>query len=157
MNLCHEEPDAVVPHVRIRGGPGRATARGYPRPATFPALHRQPGPMLAHERLIVYQRSIEFLSFGLGLLDRVPRGFASASDQLRRAAMSIPLCVAEGVGKVSVADRRNYLAVARGSAMECGALMDVFAIIKACSEEERERGKRMLVEIVSMLSGMLRR
>src|SRR5271168_1855527 len=27
---CAEEPDAVVLHVRICGGPGRVTARGYP-------------------------------------------------------------------------------------------------------------------------------
>ena len=29
-NPCHEEPDAGVPHVRICGGPGRETSRGYP-------------------------------------------------------------------------------------------------------------------------------
>src|SRR4051794_29199262 len=28
--LCLEEPDAGNPHVRIRGGPGRATGRAYP-------------------------------------------------------------------------------------------------------------------------------
>jgi hypothetical protein len=28
--LCLEEPDARVVHVRIRGGPGKATTRGYP-------------------------------------------------------------------------------------------------------------------------------
>src|SRR5262249_59992409 len=28
--LCLEEPDAGNPHVRIRGGPGRATGRVYP-------------------------------------------------------------------------------------------------------------------------------
>src|SRR5271157_4157688 len=55
---CAEEPDAVVLHVRICGGPGRVTARGYPTPtvraaalraAARPAAHRQtvgrvPGP-----------------------------------------------------------------------------------------------------------------
>ena len=32
-NPCPDEPDAVVPHVRICGSPGRATSRGHP--ATF--------------------------------------------------------------------------------------------------------------------------
>ena len=27
---CSEEPDAGMPHVRICGGPGAATLRGYP-------------------------------------------------------------------------------------------------------------------------------
>jgi hypothetical protein len=31
-NVLTEEPDAVVPHVRIRGGPGAVNARGYPTP-----------------------------------------------------------------------------------------------------------------------------
>jgi hypothetical protein len=48
-NPCSEEPDAVVPHVRICGGPG-AVGRGYPTPtvraaslcsAARPAAHRQ--------------------------------------------------------------------------------------------------------------------
>jgi hypothetical protein len=29
-NACLEEPDAGNLHVRIRGGPGKATTRGYP-------------------------------------------------------------------------------------------------------------------------------
>jgi hypothetical protein len=31
---CLEEPDAGNPHVRIRGGPGKATTRGYPTSET---------------------------------------------------------------------------------------------------------------------------
>ena len=27
---CFERPDAGIPNVRIRGGPGKATTRGYP-------------------------------------------------------------------------------------------------------------------------------
>ena len=32
-NVLTEEPDAVIPHVRICGGPGAANARGYPTPS----------------------------------------------------------------------------------------------------------------------------
>ena len=34
-NPQHEEPDAVVPQVRICGGPGWATARVYPTPRSW--------------------------------------------------------------------------------------------------------------------------
>jgi len=52
--------------------------------------------MLDYERLDVYQRSIEFLALAFAVAERVPRGYASLADQLRRAAMSIPLNIAEG-------------------------------------------------------------
>jgi four helix bundle protein len=51
--------------------------------------------MLDYERLDVYQRSIEFLALAFAVAERVPRGYASLADQLRRAAMSIPLNIAE--------------------------------------------------------------
>ena len=55
--------------------------------------------MLDHERLDVYQRAIEFLAIAFAVADRVPRGYAALADQLRRAAMSIPLNIAEASGK----------------------------------------------------------
>jgi hypothetical protein len=39
---CHEEPDASIAHVRIRGGRGRATALGYP---TVPSSGILDGPI----------------------------------------------------------------------------------------------------------------
>jgi hypothetical protein len=36
-NHVPEEPDAGIPHVRICGGPGRATARVYPTPFWHPS------------------------------------------------------------------------------------------------------------------------
>src|SRR5262245_8942501 len=71
--------------------------------------------MLDHERLDVYQRAIEFLAIAFAVADRIPRGYASLADQLRRAAMSIPLNVAEASGKLDGPDRRRFHAVARGS------------------------------------------
>jgi len=46
-------------------------------------------------------------------------------DQLSRAAFSIPLNLAEGSGKFSKADRRNYFTVARASLFECVAILDI--------------------------------
>lgn len=66
--------------------------------------------MPAHERLDVYQPwrrtgAIEFLALSVELLEAFPRGHATLADQLRRAALSIPLNIAEGVGKNSTDDQ----------------------------------------------------
>ena len=98
--------------------------------------------MLDYEKLDVYRCAIEHF----------PRGFSSLSDQWRRAATSIPLNIAEAVGKTSPADRSNRFAIARGEAMECGAILDVVRLIDAVPSVEIDAAKRLIVRTVAMLS-----
>jgi four helix bundle protein len=90
-------------------------------------------------------------------LESLPRGNAALADQLRRASVSIPLNVAEAAGKVSGADRARYYAMARGSAMECGAITDVCRSLGVIDEMLADRGKALLIRIVAMLTKMCRR
>lgn len=55
-------------------------------------------------------------------------------DQLFRAAFSVPLNLAEGSGKFSKADRRNYFTTARASVFECVAIMDILHEEKKINE-----------------------
>jgi four helix bundle protein len=111
--------------------------------------------MLSHERLDVYQRSIEFLAAALRIAEKLPRGQAPLADQFRRAAMSIPLNVAEGSGRSSgSADRAKFRGIARGSAMECGAILDVVRLFEVVPVAEWGHAKAHLVRIVEMLSKM---
>ena len=112
--------------------------------------------MLDHERLDVYQLSIQFLAIAFALVETSPRGFAELRDQLRRAATSIPLNIAEGSGKLDGPDRSRYYAIARGSAMECGAILDVLRLLSPAPNPSLDEGKRLLVRVVEMLSKMCR-
>ena len=111
--------------------------------------------MLDHERLDVYQCSIEFLAIAFSIVGHLPRGHAPLADQLRRAATSIPLNIAEAAGKTSLHERAHFHAIARGSAMECGAILDVVGLLQVAAAEVT-RGKELLVRTVSMLSKMCR-
>ena len=112
--------------------------------------------MLDHEKLDVYQCAIRFVASALHLLAKLPKGHAQLADQLRRAAFSIPLNIAEGAGKVSPRDRSRFHAIARGSAMECGAIIDIIALLNAIPVDDLAASKALLVRIVSMLSKMWR-
>ena len=112
--------------------------------------------MLDHERLDVYQLSVGFLAIAFRLVETLPRGFSDLRDQLRRAATSIPLDIAEGSGKLDGPDRSRYYAIARGSAMECAAILDVIRLLSCAPKPSLDEGTRLLVRVVEMLSKMCR-
>ena len=87
------------------------------------------------------------------LLEGLPKSLA-VTNQLDRASTSIPLNLAEGNGKFTDADRCRFFDIARGSALECAACLDVLVAKKRinCADE----GKTQLVRIVSMLVGLIR-
>jgi four helix bundle protein len=112
--------------------------------------------ILDFERLDVYRCAIDFLTLVVRITGRMPRGHADLRDQLRRASSSIPLNIAEGTGKVSVAERAHFHATARGSAFECAAVLDVLGRFGAVAAEDVDEGKALLSRIAAMLSKMCR-
>ena len=112
--------------------------------------------MMSYEKLDVYQCSIQFLSMVIRLIDEMPRGHASIADQIKRAAMSIPLNIGEGAGKRTKADCRKYFDIARGSAMECAAAIDVCRVLELIKEQDLKSSKELLHRIVAMLTVLAR-
>ena len=112
--------------------------------------------MLDYEKLDVYKCAIEHLACVFKWLTQLPRGHSALADQWRRAAMSIPLNIAEGTGKTSVAERAHCYVIARGEAMECGAILDVVRLLQAMPDAELACGKQLVVRMVEMLTKMCR-
>ncbi len=82
----------------------------------------------------------------------VPRGHRELRDQLTRASLSVPLNVAEGAGRHGHREQAHLYAIARASAMECSAIVDVvrsldLAPIAACRD-----ARWLIVRIVQMLT-----
>jgi len=109
-----------------------------------------------HEKLDVYQEAIAFCGWIGELLSQISAK-AAAKDHLDRASTSLPLNIAEGNGKFSTVDRARFLEIARGSALECAACLDVLAVRKLVAAERILPAKERLVRIVNMLMGMLKR
>jgi len=112
-------------------------------------------PLFDHEKLIAYQRSIQFVAWSSPLLEKLPSKLA-VSDQLDRASTSVPLNIAEGNAKYTAPDRCRYFDTARGSALECAACLDVLVAKGKCTTEEIQSGKELLHETVSLLVGLIR-
>ena len=102
-----------------------------------------------HERLSAYQLSLAFNEWVGEFLSSV-----EAKDQLDRAATSIPLNIAEGNGKFSKKDRARFVDIARGSALESAASLDVLVSRKLTTKARVDPAKHQLVQIVNTLIGL---
>ena len=112
--------------------------------------------MLDHEKLDVYQCALRFAAIAFDILQSLPRGHSELADQLRRATVSIPLNIAEGAGKPTDKDRGRFNAIARGSAMECSAILDLLLLQALAKPQVVDEAKSLLVRLVAMLSKMCR-
>jgi four helix bundle protein len=77
------------------------------------------------ERLEVYQKAVDSADEIAALTQGFPRGYGFLVDQLNRAALSIATNLAEGNGRFTKPDRRNFFTIARGSAQECVPLLEL--------------------------------
>ena len=77
-------------------------------------------------------------------------------DQLIRASFSIPLNIAEGSGRFSKRDRRNFFVIARSSVFECVAILDILRDTSAVSDEQYDLFADHADELSRMLFAMIR-
>ena len=104
--------------------------------------------MFGFQRLDVYQCAVQFLARSASLAERAPRGYGDLSDQLRRAALSVPLNIAEGSGKTD-RDAARFYTIAQASALECAAILDALGIVNA---NDLVSSRELLERVVSMLT-----
>ena len=105
----------------------------------------------------MYQIAIEFVVLADVIVENLPRGRAYLSDQLRRAALSIPLNIAEGAGEYAVEEKVRFYRMAKRSATECAGILDVCQRLQLVDEQHQTKGRELLIRIVSMLIKMARR
>jgi four helix bundle protein len=111
--------------------------------------------MFGFQRLDVYRASTEFLAAASKLAAQCPRGQGGLTEQMRRAALSIPLNIAEGSGKFG-RDALRFYGIARGSALECAAILDALEAMGSMDGKSVTDARDLLERIVSMLTRMIR-
>jgi four helix bundle protein len=112
--------------------------------------------MLNFKKLDVYRCSIQLLALTAEVLETLSKskGNAVIADQLKRAALSIPLNIGEGAGKSTPPDQTKHYVIARGSAMECSAIYDAALVLKLVDEGTANRAEELVTRIVGMLTKM---
>ncbi|MFC1571865.1 four helix bundle protein [Candidatus Margulisiibacteriota bacterium] len=83
------------------------------------------------------------------------RDFYFLKDQLRRAASSIVLNIAEGSGKWTKRDKVNFYRIARASAFECVGALDLISIYQLVEQQNKEKLKNELVKIAGEIQALI--
>jgi four helix bundle protein len=109
----------------------------------------------AFEKLLVYQKAVDFSDAVCTKSEGFPRGYGFLTDQLNRAALSIAANIAEGNGRFTKPDRRNFFGIARGSVQECVPLLELAQRRGLLEPADHAVLKSQLEEIARMLSGLI--
>ena len=85
------------------------------------------------------------------------RGRRYLADQLRRAATSVSLNIAEGAGEFSPDEKSRFYRMAKRSATECAATPHVCRRLNLVDDTRFNSGRELLLRIVAMIVQMARR
>ncbi len=113
-------------------------------------------PAFYHDRLIAYQAAIRYVAHAAGIIPTIEPLYAHLRSQLGRAATSIALNIGEGAHEFQHKEKQRFYRIARRSAGECAAIMDVLETLGYPQGEALGEGRAMLDEIVAMLTAMCR-
>ena len=110
--------------------------------------------MWEHRTLVAYQKALA-AAVELGGVAR--EALATRRDlawQLQRASASIVLNIAEGADEIAPLDKSRFYRIARRSAAECDAILD---LLSGAMGEGFAPSRAQLLEVRIMLNGLVRR
>ena len=112
---------------------------------------------MAHfQNLIVYQLSKDLVKLVYAKIKGFPTDERFAlCDQLRRAVISIPSNIAEGMGRTAEKEQAHFINIAFGSLMEVLAQLDVACDLEYITKEEFKNFEIIIDEEAKMLTGLI--
>lgn len=110
--------------------------------------------MFGFQKLDVYRNAVSFLREAKRIAPLSGLAVGDLADQLRRAALSIQLNIAEGSGRFD-GNATRYFRIARGSANECAAILDGAEILGGIESTELATARALLNSIVAQLTRLI--
>ena len=108
--------------------------------------------IMKFKNLIVYQKSKELVKQVYALLKQFPDDERLAlCGQMRRAAISVPSNIVEGMARLSTKDQSHFLNIAYGSLMELYAQLDIAHDLGYVSEDDFAKIEVNIDEIDKMI------
>ena len=107
------------------------------------------------KNLVVYQKAKELVILTYQMLESFPDAERFAlCGQMRRAVVSVPSNIAEGMGRLSDKDQSHFLNIAYGSLMELFAQADIAHDLKYIDNELFNQLEEQVESISKMIQAM---
>lgn len=114
--------------------------------------------MESYKDLIVWQKSMLLVKEIYSIVKLLPKEEQYAlSDQMRRAAVSIPSNIAEGYGRNSTNDYIRFLNIARGSKYELETQLHICVMLNYITKEQVASALDLTQEIGKMLNSLAKK
>ena len=111
---------------------------------------------MTHSNLDVYKCSRQLVLESYKLTKKFPDAERyELTRQIRRAATSVTLNIAEGCSRNSFSERKRYFEIARGSAIEIDSALDLTFDLEYASIEEMSLLGSLLLRVFKILSKMI--
>ena len=108
-----------------------------------------------YKKVDAYHLAKEYVIFVYSLLRKFPQYETYAlCDQIRRAAVSIPSNIAEGLGRVSVKERIHFMEIAFGSLAEVSCQLDISESLGYISANELQEAEERAERLSKVMSGL---
>jgi four helix bundle protein len=108
-----------------------------------------------YRELIVWQKAIALVEEVYRITNSFPKTEIYAlTNQIRRAAVSVPSNIAEGQGRESTRDFLHFLSIAQGSLMELETQITIAERLGYFQKEQEARLLESTAEVSRMLSGL---
>jgi len=110
----------------------------------------------AYTELIAWQKSIDLVADVYRFTRQFPKEeIYGLTSQIRRAAVSVPSNIAEGQGRISTGEFRQFLGHARGSLAEVETQIHIAKKLNYLSPAEASRLLSSCDEVGRILNGLL--
>ena len=111
-----------------------------------------------YQDLLVWQKSMELVKQVYILVEELPKKENYVlSDQMRRAAISIPSNIAEGSGRSSRSEYKRFLEIARGSQYELQTQLQICVMLNYLKKDDLEDVFFLISEIGKMLNSIIKK
>ena len=111
--------------------------------------------VFSYRNLRVYQQAKDFTIYVYRLLRQYPKEEQYAlCDQLRRAVISVPSNIAEGMGRSSVKEQIHFIEIAFGSLCEVMCQLELSYELNFIDKNQLSESEEQVKSIAQMLSGL---
>ena len=111
---------------------------------------------LKHQKLDIFQFSRSFVGECFRITKELPAEERyNLVSQIRRAALSVYLNIAEGASRKSGVERKRFYEVARGSVIEIDAALEVVEDMGYIKKEKMEQLGFLMIKCFKILCGLI--